>query len=255
MLSRMLGNGWMEVACDGCGAVMTVPEPMRGPTYDMLMGMAMHILCDPCKERVARAEQDAATEQRRTELAASVAMRMRRMGVPDGMAELAKAPNAALGEWMWQRRTKHMVIGGQSGVGKTTAAVAAMHCMAARRELNARYCLLSQLSAEYVAALRGERGGDETFWWRLSRLHVLVIDEMVGRGGFGKLAPASQELVSGIVDRAYSGAMTGAVWMLGNFCKGSWEEMLDEPEAVRRRIREKFLSVWVETGSVREVSV
>jgi DNA replication protein DnaC len=237
-----------EVLPDGNSAVFVCPQcgkEFKGFFMVELFDMYDKSICPAC----IRIENEKVRNQKATEkkqaLLASVNDRMASAGFKGVLSTLEAPFTRHNAEFIWRHKDNHLVISGETGVGKTTSAAFVIRLLMKERKLKVKYCNFSEFHAEYVKAKINEQGFSETkFWERINNLDYLVIDELAWRKGANKLTGVAQELLFEIINGAYLQSRKCRVWLMGNMYNNAFEHLLDQPEPVLRRLQHSFTPVW-----------
>lgn len=202
-------------------------------------------ICNSCikaENEKIRAKKE---EEKKQALILSVNDRMASAGFAGVLSALEAPFTRQNAEFIWRNRDNHLVVSGETGVGKTTSASFVIRILMKERKLKVKYCNFSELHSEYVRAKMNENGFSEAkFWNFINNLDYLVIDELAWRKGANKLTGVAQELLFEIINGAYLKSRKCRVWLLGNMYNNAFEHMLDQPEPVLRRLKHSFTSVW-----------
>lgn len=194
------------------------------------------MLCENCEEK--RRKEEKIREYHR-----HLQIRLREMpqvaaeaGIPPRFRDMTEPFVRWTASFLWQHRKEHLLLSGDTGVGKTSGS-----CLCALNMLKmlkrVRYTSRAKLTAELVAVKTG-KGDAEAFYRKLYYSHdLLIIDEVVGKD---KVTDTTKELMARLVDDCYSGECRAKVWLLGNFYEGSIDTLVEDVEPFKRKIFETF---------------
>jgi DNA replication protein DnaC len=196
--------------------------------------------CPECERKIRFAKVEEQKQIREAELAQSLSVRMKKAGFAELFQNIETPFIRSAAEWIYRNRFDNLLISGETGTGKTSGAAFVLRYMMRSATPFVMYRTWQQLHAELLAAKKSDSDSEMRFLQRIDHLDYLVIDELVARRGVAKLSPTGQDLLFNIVDGAYSGSRNTRVWILGNFYKGSIDQILDDPLPVRRRLQESF---------------
>lgn len=254
MAIMRLESGTAYLRCS-CGKEFTAEyDPTETDEYfrDLTMDSLGRMICPECvKKREEKRIAELETE-RREELSGTIDKRIGKTGIPENFQKMDKPFVRHAAEWIYRNRENSLLISGETGAGKTSSACFIARLLMLRDEIAVRYVTRQILFADYVRA-KTENGDNEfSFLSRLDRLDLLIIDELIGKKGYSKLSDSAQELLFNIVDGVYSKSRKTKVWILGNFHRGSITELVDDPEPLKRRLREAFKVAWFDREKVDE---
>jgi hypothetical protein len=232
-------GGWIEFSAAGRD------DPVMGGVWEALVRAAR--VCERCRPPAPRSND---MEARLTEAGfPSLYTHHRDTG---RLFRAAPVPTAA--DWFWEHRRENLLVTGVSGSGKTTSACfTAMRLMRAELGFTVRYLTLGRLASMWRDARTGDRpGADAALLARTLDNSVCILDECA----ITPMSEATRGLVGEILEAVNSGQARGRVWMLGNFTRETFGEMLCDPVAERRRFRENFTAALIgEGGKCERVSM
>lgn len=247
-------DGTALFVCPDCGREFTGDYNIDENSFcaDTLKSMAERRTCRECEvkhqEELARQEK----LRRQAELDATLDERLERAGIPKKFRGMEKPFVRHTAEWIYRNRESSLLISGATGTGKTSSACFIVRLMLRARYMSVRYTSRQELFADYVRAKTTDGDNEYSFLARLAKIDLLIIDEMVGKKGDAKLSDSAQELFFNLIDGVYSEARDTRVWLLGNFYRGSIDRLVDDPEPLKRRLRESFKTAWFDMDRVDE---
>lgn len=252
MLVEIKGNRAI-IRCE-CGKVIEDEYPVDCAEWMKpgLIGAYNAVRCEACIKADADREAEKYRLLTEKELLETLDDRMRKTGIPAEFRNLEAPYVRHTAEWLWKHREGHLVIGGDTGTGKTSSVGLAVRLMLKKERLQVMYRTRLILFSEHIGAIRDSEDSEKAFFDRLGWQDLIIVDELVGKRGIGKLSPAGQDLIHNLIDGAYSGARPARIWFLGNFREGLFRSLFDDPEPAVRRINEKFSRAWVDKEKVIE---
>lgn len=247
MIKSLDDNGDIRCVCKECGNEFVLSKiPVDSLFADYFRSMADVAVCDDCVAKRKVAEEKERIANQRKELEITLDERMLDTGIPPVFATLDKPFNRETAKWVWQHREQSLVLGGPTGTGKTSSAAFVARLMLRDEPLRVKYLTRQGLVARFVKAKTDDAEREQGFYRWLSGLDILIIDEMVGKRGSGKMSDSSQEMLFSLVDGVYSRTFRTRIWMLGNFYDGSFDDLVDDPAPFKRRLSESFAIGWTD---------
>lgn len=242
------------LSCPECGKEFSVmydigDDPIWSET---LKSMYDAVYCQECCDK-RKAELKAEEERKlKAELADVAEMRMENSGIPNNFRNMEKPYVRHAAVWIYQNRENNLLIGGESGTGKTSSV-----CYVAKFLLNegkyVKYYTRRKLTSEYISSKCDSNvNNGEIFLCQLGKNDVVIIDELVGKKGTGAMTPTEQELYFALFDGVYSGEFGCKLWVCGNFYDGAIKALFDDPDPVKRRLNQKFKIATVKETTVVE---
>lgn len=240
--------------CPECGNEFTAPYDIGDdPVWsESIRSMYDAVYCQNCCDR-RKAELKAEEERKRKEELAEVAeLRLENSGIPLKFQNMDDPYVRHAAVWIYRNRKENLLIGGETGTGKTSSV-----CYVAKYFLNegkfVKYYTRRKLTAEYISAkCDSDVNSGELFLYRIGRNDLLIIDELVGKKGTGKMSATEQELYFSLLDGVYSGEYPCKLWICGNFFERAIDSLFDDPEPVKRRLRECFKMAFIRKDAVNE---
>lgn len=242
--------------CPECGkefSVEYVVDIADDPIWaESLKSMYNAVHCQECCDK-RKAELKAEEERKRMEeLAETADLRIKNSGIPVNFRNMEDPYVRHAAVWIYRNRESNLLIGGESGTGKTSSV-----CYVAKFLLNegkyVKYYTRRKLTAEYInAKCDSNVNGGEMFLYRLGGNDLVIIDELVGKKGTGAMTATEQELYFALLDGVYSGEFGCKLWICGNFYDGAINALFDDPDPVKRRLNERFKIATVRETTVEE---
>ena len=217
---------------------------------DAIRQMYEKLLCPSCIAANEKAKETEMEQQFQAELLSSLDQRLAEAGVPKRFRNMDKPFVRHTAEWIYRNRDKSLLISGMTGTGKTSSACFVLRLLLRQSYISSRYCSRQGLFADYTRAKTTDGDNEYYFLSRLDKLDLLIIDEMVGKKGDARLSDSAQELFFNLIDGVYSQARDTRVWILGNFYRGAIDNLVDDPEPIKRRIKESFKVAWFDMEAV-----
>lgn len=240
--------------CPECGKEFTVAYDIGDdPVWaESLKSMYNAVYCQECCDK-RKAELKAEEERKRKEdLADAAEIRMENSGIPLNFRGMNAPYIRHVAEWIYRNRNRNLLIGGETGTGKTSSACFVAKFLMDQGEY-VKYYTRRKLTAEYVRSkCDSDINSGEMFLSRLAKNDLIIIDELVGKKGSGKMTPAEQELYFALVDGVYSGEYGCKLWIIGNFYDGAIKSLFDDPDPLKRRLNERFKMAFVRENSINE---
>lgn len=254
MILEIKDSGITTCKCE-CGAEFIYEYPILHDDFleQILKSKAEKAICEDCRKRKEEEERQKTEAERRKYLSETIAHRLTEAEFD--FVDLEKPPVRSTACWLWEHRWQNVVLAGETGTGKSTSATVVMRNIFAERDTVARYTTWRNLAAEYLEAKTSTNGNELRFWRKIKLLDILVVDEIVGKKGTGKMNGTGQELFFELLDGVYAKRRKTKLWVLGNFYAGALDDMLTDPEPFRRRIREAFVVGWATGNAVEAVTV
>lgn len=252
-------NGRVAIDCQRCGRMYEVPD-FRSNEF-LTSGYES---CRHCPECVAAEDADRRQRQhleeaqredrKRADLLQFSQLPLNYWRHRTKLTPLCDEPVfPEIFHWVWAHRGSSILLSGETGSGKSTAAGAAAYLLIRSESVRIRYTPLRQLLAGWKRAKTADDGdAPEKFLRELRQLDVLIVDEVVGKA---KLTESGQELLFAMLESVNSGMCRARLWLLGNFYAGSIEELFSDPAPVRRRIAENFACALLTSGEARPLMV
>ena len=233
--------GKVFVNCSKCGAWFEMSDYRDDPDIGRFWEFFIDIsrVCEDCQPPPPKADD--------------IEERLTMSGFPslythhkDTGRLFSEAPVPCAAEWFWEHRMENLLVTGVSGSGKTTTACfTALRLMRQARGFTVRYMTLGRLASKWRDARTGTNpGGDAALLAQTLDHSVCILDECA----MSPMSEATKQLVKEILEAVNSGQAKARVWMMGNFTRETFEEMLADPVAERRRFRENFTSVLLKQG-------
>ncbi|MBQ7731570.1 MAG: ATP-binding protein [Lentisphaeria bacterium] len=197
--------------------------------------------CDDCFRIIRQEEEEAMDrafaerQQSEEELEEAIAA----AGVaPDYRLKTAPVPFVA--KWLWKNREKNILLSGQTGTGKSTSAGVNTRYMIRDDHKTVRVCYFAALLDEWRAArcADADPGAVKDLFRRLEAVDVLIIDECAGKS---VNTDSSREFMYRLIEDVQNGCCHAKVWFLGNFYRGSVDDVFGDAEPTYRRLKEKFV--------------
>jgi DNA replication protein DnaC len=256
MITRIDNDtGAIHCRCGICGAEFTYSIPAGDAFPEFHRTFAGRLACDDCQARMEREDAERRIAAKKSKLADTLDERMREAGFAPRFASMDRPYVHHAAEWLWRKRESNLLLGGPTGTGKTSGAAFIVRLMLKDAFLNVRYSTRQGLIADYVRAKTSDGDSEQAFYGRIARLDILVVDEMVGKKGSGRLTDSSQELFFSLVDGAYSGERRTRIWLLGNFYAGAVDDLFDDPAPIKRRLAEAFALGWADRDKVDNIAL
>lgn len=229
-----------------CGADFTLELPPVGSDMRDINEMAAsYRFCPSCEESHQRTQEH---NPGKDDTARLLAENVEKAGIPIGY-RLDAPPVRSVAEWLWCRREKSILLSGMTGTGKSTSA-----CFVAirliERGVRVRYSSLRKLLSEWRDAKTGDAAAVDRFLARLASLDLLIIDEVVNKAS---ISMSGQELLFELIDGVYCRERKCRIWLLGNFFTGAIAAIFEDPEPVKRRLRESFQCVRIEGEKITSI--
>ncbi len=255
MLIEIDKEGVAHCRCK-CGALFDYGQiDVDSSLGGIYRSIADSAVCDKCIMEQRQQEQEKKLAEQRQRLAATIDDRMAAAGFPPRFAQMQAPFVRHAAEWLWHNQRRSLVMAGVTGTGKTSSAAFVARLILRERFERVRYCSRQGLIADYVRAKTSDDDSEAAFYRRIAALDILIIDEMVGKKGSGKLSDSSQELFFSLIDGVYSMERSTRVWLLGNFYAGAIDDMFDDPAPVKRRLADSFALGWVSETGVENIAL
>ena len=257
MIKQIDDKGHATCHCDICGCDFDFGKlPDDGDLFaGLIRQKAEAAICPQCEARALAVNEARKIQEQKDRLAATLHDRVLAAGIAPRFAALDKPWVRPAAEWLWHHRNGSLLLAGPTGTGKTSGAAFVLRLMMAEKYLNVRYHTRQSLVAAYVRAKCDDEGREGAFYARMDKVDVLVIDEMVGKKGSGRLSDSSQEMLFNLVDGVYSQVRKTRVWILGNFYAGAIDDLVDDPAPLKRRLADSFALGWVDGQKVEQIAL
>ena len=146
----------------------------------------------------------------------------------------------------------NILLHGKTGAGKSTSAGYHARRMLSRGK-RVKWYSLAALLDEWRAARRSDYASDVPYLFkRLETLDLLILDEC----DKPVTTDSTQELMFRLLEDVSNGTSRAKMWMLGNFYKGSIENIFGNGQAARRRFNESFYCGQImPDGSIRMIKL
>lgn len=254
---KEIGNGKLQVECKECGKTFIIDDFRNADTMEMADAiLESGLTCSGCENARIEAE-------RKEEFYNSFSMHIEDACIPRSLvckredspydANFIGKPIVRGGaEFFWKFRKNHILLSGNTGVGKSTSACFVAIKAYLEKAYRVTYTTFAELSAEWRTAKKSDRpNADRAMLHQYLRTNDLVIiDEVIGNN---RITEAGSELLFEIIDSCYNGRSKARVWLLGNFYVGSLKEVFAEPDAVIRRLDEAFVCATLQNGGIIEM--
>ena len=252
MLVEIKGNKAI-IQCE-CGRVIEDEYPVDCADWMKagLVGAYNAVRCEACIKADEAREAERLRLLSEKELLETLDSRMKKTGIPEKFRSLEAPYVRHASEWLFRHRQDHLILGGDTGTGKTSSIGLVVRCMLKKERFDVMYRTRCTLFSEHIASMKGDSDSENAFLNRLEWYDIIIIDELVGKRGNGKLSPAGQDLLHNLLDGAYSGARKAKIWLFGNLREGSFRSLFDDPEPAVRRVNEVFTRAWVDKEKVIE---
>lgn len=256
MLKEVCGNTAVFV-CPECNSEFEAEYNLPENDFaDAIRCFYDRLTCQACSDaREARTKEEFSAN-RKQYLIETLEDRLAKTGLPEKFRSLITPPCRPGAEWIYRNRRNSLLISGETGTGKTSSAGFVMKILLQEQPYRILYRNFQNICAEFIQSKVSSLDSEIEFFRRIDSLDYLVIDEIIGKRGDGKMTPSQQDLFFSIIDGVYSQSRKTRVWLLGNFYDGSIEDALNDPDPVRRRLQESFKAAWfnkhdpVDTGLV-----
>lgn len=257
MIKQIDDKGHAICHCDICGQDFDFGKlPDEDDMFAGLMRQkADAATCPQCEARALALNEARKIKAQKERLATTLHDRVLAAGIAPRFADMEKPWVRHTAEWLWHHRNGSLLLAGPTGTGKTSGAAFVLRLMMQDRYMAVRYHTRQSLVAAYVKAKCDEEGREQAFYDRLAKLDVLVVDEMVGKKGNGRLSDSSQELLFNLIDGVYSQARKTRVWILGNFYAGAIDDLVDDPAPLKRRLADSFALGWADECKVEQIAL
>ena len=252
MLVEIIGNKAI-IRCE-CGKIIEDEYPVDCADW-MKAGIREAynaVRCEACIKADEARESERLRLLSEKELLETLDSRMKKTGIPEKFRSLEAPYVRHASEWLFRHRQDHLILGGDTGTGKTSSIGLVVRCMLKKERFDVMYRTRCTLFSEHIASMKGDSDSENAFLNRLEWYDIIIIDELVGKRGNGKLSPAGQDLLHNLLDGAYSGARKAKIWLFGNLREGSFRSLFDDPEPAVRRVNEVFTRAWVDKEKVIE---
>ena len=236
------------LTCPVCGCRFDMPL-RSGILDDPLMGSFMKAVlerqqCDTCiakLEEQQRKDDRQAAEEQRLQMLPTL---FREAGIPPNMMfrpNITPVPVRDVANWIWQHSNRNLVLGGATGTGKTTSAMACLVRLIESYWKRVLYVKFPALQSSWRNAKMAETksGQNAVSAWieRLSAYDVVCIDEFCGKS---RLSESGEEMMFTLLDGVMEGTFKAKVWLLGNVRSMTLDSMFQDVEVIKRRIAESF---------------
>lgn len=242
-----------ETRCKECGKQVTIAlKDGADPMYtNMMIAMAKNICCEECAAIKGRA--DALPKE-------SIEGRLITAGVPYGYihdratsALITKPIVRHVAEYLWRKRHKCIMLGGETGAGKSTSACfMVLKLLEERSDRKIRYTTMAELKREWYNAHTSKPDTSDKMLAKIFALDWLIIDEVVGKT---KASEAASELLFELLEAVNCMRCRTRIWLLGNFYHGSLEYIFTDPVPAKRRLEENFSVAWIGKDAIQEHTI
>lgn len=240
--------------CPQCGKEFKLSVIPEGGMFGLAIKAAFPdgIVCDECAEsnrlKVVKEERDK-FEEELPELYSLA-------GIPRAFVAMPSAPRQDVCKWLWERRERNVLLYGDTGVGKTTAAARVLMRFVQMGE-RVKFMSFSRF-IDLSRATRMRRPDSmclnpvEDMFRTLNENKIVCIDEIAGKtrnsdSAFGELFD--------LIDMAYNGTLS-PLWLIGNVREKSLDMLFgEEVYAVKRRLSDGFVCGYVTADGVIEVKL
>ena len=242
----------VQTNCVECGKAVTLSEPEWMVESIQKAGMAYPYCCPECdekrEERKLRREDEEYAEEKRREFAA----RMLESGIPEEYRVLLP-PVPAVADWIANHAHRNILLHGPTGAGKSTSAGYTARLMISNGKRVKWHPLAALLDEWREARKSDDPDGDVShLFYSLERNDVLILDECDKPIS----SESTQECMFRLIEDVTNGMARTKLWMLGNFYRGSIEDIFGNGEAARRRFNEKFACAQImPDGKIRKIKL
>lgn len=244
----------VQTNCVECGKAVTLQMPKRMVESVMNSGLfqSYPYCCPECEivreERKIRREEEEYAGQKRREFAEH----MEESGIPEEYRVLLP-PVPAVADWIAKNSARNILLHGPTGAGKSTSAGYTARMMISAGKRVKWYALASLLDEWREARKSDDPDGDTShLFYRLERHDVLILDECDKPIN----TESTQECMFRLIEDVTNGTSRAKLWMLGNFYRGSIEDIFGNGEAARRRFNEKFACAQImPDGKIRKIKL
>lgn len=252
MITHLEGNT-AYLQCE-CGNEFTYsPLPEEADLREIVLDSIGGGKCEQCREREKREAEEAKRRAYLEEVKRTLPERIAAIGIPAKL-NLPEPPVRFVAEWLWNNRRSHILLSGATGAGKSTGAADVAKKLTERCAAKVRYYPTPRkLLSEWRAAKTSKQPlADEHFLLELSSLDVLIVDELINKA---TITQGGQEILYELIDGAYNGNRKTRIWFLGNFYRGSIQEIFTDPAPVLRRLRDVFTTAVIVNGTIRPIAI
>lgn len=248
IIQETLMPGKILIDCMTCGGMFLVDDYRNEIIADTVQQcFERYRKCDSCRTAEKQAMQQQKIMEHRAQLEAQLPQLMEAAGLPRNYTHdretdqiFTQPPCRYAAEWIYRSRFRNLLISGETAAGKSTSACFVAALMI-KEEKKVGYTNLRQLLSHWKSAKTSDRDAvTERMLRDIFHLDLFIIDEVVGKA---KVSESGQELLFEILEAVNNGECKAKIWLLGNFYKGSIEEIFSDPDPVRRRLEENFTCV------------
>lgn len=198
-------------------------------------GMDVPYACPPCDaareaKRIQKEDEEWAREEAR-----QAAIRLEQSAIPEEYRVLLP-PVPAVAAWIEKNIGRNILLHGFTGAGKSTSAGYHARIMVNAGKRVKWYALAGLLDEWRQARKSDDANATQRLFNYLESFDVLILDECDKPVS----TESTQELMFRLIEEVSNGTSHAKVWMLGNFYRGSIEDIFGNGEAARRRFNEKF---------------
>ncbi len=241
----------VQTHCVECKKAVTLREPEYQVETFRALGQEFPYCCPECdikrEERKIRLENERFKEEKRR----AFYERMEESGIPEEYRVLLP-PVPDVAAWIEKHADRNILLHGPTGAGKSTSAgyTARMLISAERR---VRWYSLASLLDEWREARQGDDATETpALFSRLERYDVVILDECDKPIN----TESTQECMFRLIEDVSNGMARARLWLLGNFYRGSIENIFGNGEAARRRFNEKFACAQImPDGNIRKIKL
>lgn len=237
--------------CRKCGETATIRTTQFLIDFWKDRGEPYPYTCPKCE-----AEQDAEKRRKEDEEIAAERARlitenMKLAGVPEAyQVLLPPVPNVAA--WIEKNIDRNILLHGYTGAGKSTSAGYHARMILSAGKRVKWYALASLLDEWREARKSDDPDATPRLFYRLESFDLVILDECDKPIN----TESTQECMFRLIEDVSNGVSRARLWMLGNFYRGSIEDIFGNGEAARRRFNENFACAQIlQDGTIRGIKL